>query len=122
MTPPPAASDPGRNPRVLIAAGGTAGHVVPSLAVAAELTARGAEVVFAGTANRIEARLVPAAGYPLHTFRVAGLERRPSLKALRAAGLAAVAPAISVRMLRRLQPGVVFGGGFVAGPMVVGAA
>src|SRR5262249_3446613 len=68
MTPPPAASDPGRNPRVLIAAGGTAGHVVPSLAVAAELTARGADVVFAGTAERIESRLGPAPGHPLHTY------------------------------------------------------
>ena len=76
MTPPPAAPDPGRSPRVLIAAGGTAGHVVPALAVAAELTARGAHVVFAGTGERIEARLVPAAGYPLHTYRVTGLPRR----------------------------------------------
>ena len=96
--------------------------MVPALAVADELAERGAEVLFAGTATRIEARLVPAAGYPLHTFRVAGIERRPSLKALRAAALASVAPATSVRMLRRLRPVVVFGGGFVAGPMVLGAA
>ena len=95
MTPPPAASDPVRNPRVLIAAGGTAGHVVPSLAVAAELTARGADVVFAGTAERIESRLVPAAGYPLHTYHVTGFPRKPSFGLIRGLGLAAVAPALA---------------------------
>src|SRR5690242_8524202 len=122
MTPPPAASDPGRNPRVLIAAGGTAGHVVPSLAVAAELTARGADVVFAGTADRIESRLVPAAGYPLHTFAVTGLPRRPGPALARGVGLAALAPARCARILRRERPDAVLGGGgFVAGPMLVAA-
>jgi len=123
MTPPPAANAPARNPRVLIAAGGTAGHVVPSLAVAAELTARGADVVFAGTAERIEARLVPPAGYPLHTYHVSGLPRKPSLGLVRGLGLAALAPAACTRILRRVRPDVVFGGGgYVAGPMLAAAA
>jgi UDP-N-acetylglucosamine--N-acetylmuramyl-(pentapeptide) pyrophosphoryl-undecaprenol N-acetylglucosamine transferase len=108
---------------VLIAAGGTAGHVVPSLAVAVELTARGADVVFAGTAERIEARLVPAAGYPLHTYHVSGLPRKPSLGLVRGLGLAALAPAACTRILRRVRPDVVFGGGgYVAGPMLAAAA
>ena len=47
----------------MIAAGGTAGHVVPAMAVAAELRARGAEVSFLGTRERAEADLVPATGY-----------------------------------------------------------
>ena len=103
--------------------GGTAGHVVPSLAVAAELTARGADVVFAGTAERIEARLVPAAGYPLHTYHVSGLPRKPSLGLVRGLGLAALAPAACTRILRRVRPDVVFGGGgYVAGPMLAAAA
>jgi UDP-N-acetylglucosamine--N-acetylmuramyl-(pentapeptide) pyrophosphoryl-undecaprenol N-acetylglucosamine transferase len=107
---------------VLIAAGGTAGHVVPSLAVAAELTARGADVVFAGTAERIEARLVPAAGYPLHTYHVSGLPRRPSFGLVRGVGLAVLAPASCTRILRRVRPDVVFGGGgYVAGPMLAAA-
>jgi UDP-N-acetylglucosamine--N-acetylmuramyl-(pentapeptide) pyrophosphoryl-undecaprenol N-acetylglucosamine transferase len=107
---------------VLIAAGGTAGHVVPSLAVAAELTARGADVSFAGTADRIESRLVPAAGYALHTYRVTGFPRRPSLKLVKGLGLAAVAPAACTRILRRVRPDVVFGGGgYVAGPMLAAA-
>ncbi len=97
--------------------------MVPALAVAAELTARGAQVTFAGTADRIEARLVPAAGYPLHTYHVSGLPRRPSLALVRGLGLAAVAPAECVRILRRVRPDVVFGGGgYVAGPMVAAAA
>jgi UDP-N-acetylglucosamine--N-acetylmuramyl-(pentapeptide) pyrophosphoryl-undecaprenol N-acetylglucosamine transferase len=96
--------------------------VVPALAVADELAARGAEVVFAGTGDRIESRLVPAAGYPLHTFRIAGLERRLSLRAIRAAAYAAVAPGTCLRLLRRVQPSVVFGGGYVAAPMAVAAA
>jgi UDP-N-acetylglucosamine--N-acetylmuramyl-(pentapeptide) pyrophosphoryl-undecaprenol N-acetylglucosamine transferase len=123
MTPPPAAPDPGRSPRVLIAAGGTAGHVVPALAVAAELTARGAQVIFAGTADRMEARLVPAAGYPLHTYHVTGLPRRPSLALVKGLALAATAPAECVWILRRVRPDVVFGGGgYVAGPMLAAAA
>ena len=60
--------------RVVIAAGGTAGHVVPALAVADELRAEGAEVVFVG-GERAEAELVPAAGYELRTIRVEGLSR-----------------------------------------------
>jgi len=107
---------------VLIAAGGTAGHVVPALAVAAELSARCADVSFAGTAERIEARLVPAAGYPLHTYHVTGLPRRPSLGLVRGLGLAAIAPAPCTRILRRVRPDVVFGGGgYVAGPMLAAA-
>jgi UDP-N-acetylglucosamine--N-acetylmuramyl-(pentapeptide) pyrophosphoryl-undecaprenol N-acetylglucosamine transferase len=107
---------------VLIAAGGTAGHVVPSLAVAAELTARGAAVVFAGTPDRIEARLVPSAGYPLHTFPVTGLPRSPSPALLRGLGLAGLAPARCASILREVRPDVVFGGGgYVAGPMLAAA-
>src|SRR4051794_41426711 len=78
------------SPRVVIAAGGTAGHVVPALAVADALRARGAEVAFAG-GERAEAELVPAAGYPFERLQVAALDRRNPLKAARAAGLAVTA-------------------------------
>ena len=63
--------------KCVIAAGGTAGHVLPSLAVAEALVARGAHVTFAGSPDRVEARLVPEAGFELDTFRVSGLPRRP---------------------------------------------
>ncbi len=59
-----------------MAAGGTAGHVVPAMAVAAELRASGAEVSFLGTRERIEAELVPAAGYEIDFIKVRGIDRR----------------------------------------------
>ena len=62
-------------PRVVIAAGGTAGHVVPALAVADALRDKGAEVSFLGTRDRLEAELVPAAGYEIDFLRVRGLDR-----------------------------------------------
>ena len=58
-----------RQLRCLIAAGGTAGHVLPALAVADELRSRGVHVTFAGSPDRVEAQLVPDAGYELDTFR-----------------------------------------------------
>src|SRR4051812_49643975 len=70
-------------PTVVIAAGGTAGHVVPALAVADELRAEGADVIFAG-GERAEAETVPAAGYELYQFNVEGLSRRNPFRAARA--------------------------------------
>jgi UDP-N-acetylglucosamine--N-acetylmuramyl-(pentapeptide) pyrophosphoryl-undecaprenol N-acetylglucosamine transferase len=112
-----------QEPAFLIAAGGTAGHVLPALAVADALRARGARVTFAGSPDRAEARLVPDAGYELDTFRVSGLPRQPGLAQARAALHALAAPAACDRILARRQPQAVLGGGgYVAGPMVVAAA
>jgi UDP-N-acetylglucosamine--N-acetylmuramyl-(pentapeptide) pyrophosphoryl-undecaprenol N-acetylglucosamine transferase len=109
--------------RCLIAAGGTAGHVLPSLAVADALERRGAHVTFAGSPDRLEARLVPEAGYELDTFRISGLPRRPSLALARALLLAGRAPRACGRILAARRPHVVLGGGgYVAGPMVFAAA
>src|SRR5829696_6359229 len=109
--------------RCLIAAGGTAGHVLPALAVADALRTRGVSVTFAGSPERAEARLVPEAGYELDTFRVSGLPRRPGVRLARALGLAVRAPVACLRILARRRPHVVLGGGgYVAGPMVVAAA
>lgn len=108
--------------RVLIAAGGTAGHVMPALAVAEELVREGAEVTFAGTPDRAEATLVPAAGYAFDRFRVRGLERRLSPELARAVATDVAAPLACARILRRRRPDVVLGGGgFVAGPMLLAA-
>src|SRR3982750_228126 len=107
--------------RVLIAAGGTAGHVVPALAVAERLTAAGADVVFVG-GERAEAELVPAPGYELRTIRVAGLSRTNPLRAARACALAARAVLRARRMLVELAPSAVLGGGgYVAGPVGLAA-
>ena len=108
-------------PRIVIAAGGTAGHVVPALAVADALRARGAEVEFVG-GERAEAELVPAAGYPFHRLRVEGIDRGNPLRAARAVLLAGRATVRARALLRRLGPGAVLGGGgYVAGPVGLAA-
>lgn len=108
--------------RILIAAGGTVGHVAPALAVADVLRERGVEVAFAGTPTRIEAELVPARGYPFSPFSVEGFPRTPSLALVRAVGRAAGAPRQCLRIIDAFRPDAVFGaGGYVAGPMIVAA-
>ena len=110
-------------PRVVVAAGGTAGHVVPAMAVADELRASGAEVSFLGTRERIEAELVPAAGYEIDFLKVRGIDRRNPLRAAVAVGEAVAAVGAARRALRRRGADVVVGGGgFVAGPAGLAAA
>lgn len=105
----------------MIAAGGTAGHVVPALAVAEALRAEGAEVVFVG-GERAEAQLVPQAGFELHQLTLRGLSRSDPLAALRALVLALAALPRAYRLLRGLRPDAVMGGGgYVAGPVGVAA-
>lgn len=115
-------TEPHSELRALIAAGGTAGHVLPSLAVAAALRDRGVSVTFAGSPDRVEARLVPEAGYELDTFEISGFPRRPSAALLRSLLRAGRAPRACTAILKRRRPHVVLGGGgFVAGPMVYAA-
>jgi UDP-N-acetylglucosamine--N-acetylmuramyl-(pentapeptide) pyrophosphoryl-undecaprenol N-acetylglucosamine transferase len=79
-------------------------------------------VTLAGSPDRVEAQLVPDAGYELDTFRITGLPRRPSPALARAVLLAGRAPRACARILERRQPDVVLGGGgYVAGPMVYAA-
>jgi UDP-N-acetylglucosamine--N-acetylmuramyl-(pentapeptide) pyrophosphoryl-undecaprenol N-acetylglucosamine transferase len=97
--------------------------VLPSLAVAEALSARGVRVTFAGSPDRIEARLVPESGYPFDAFRVSGFPRRASPALARALWRAAAAPGECARILALRRPDVVLGGGgYVAGPMVLAAA
>ena len=108
-------------PRIVIAAGGTAGHVVPAIAVADALRAEGAEVSFAG-GERAEAELVPAAGYPLDPIAVEGISRSNPLKAARAVAKAAGALGTARGILaRRRADAVLGGGGYVAGPVGLAA-
>jgi UDP-N-acetylglucosamine--N-acetylmuramyl-(pentapeptide) pyrophosphoryl-undecaprenol N-acetylglucosamine transferase len=105
----------------VIGAGGTAGHVIPALAVADALRAEGAEVTFIG-GERAELELVPAAGYELQTLRVQPLYRRRPALAARAALIDALAVGRAVRLLRPLRPAAVLGaGGYVAGPVGLAA-
>jgi UDP-N-acetylglucosamine--N-acetylmuramyl-(pentapeptide) pyrophosphoryl-undecaprenol N-acetylglucosamine transferase len=111
-----------REPVCLIAAGGTAGHVLPALAVAEALAARGARVTFAGSPARFEARLVPEAGFEFDPFDVSGFPRRPGIKLARALVRSVAAVRECGRILARRRPDVVLGaGGYVAGPMVAAA-
>jgi UDP-N-acetylglucosamine--N-acetylmuramyl-(pentapeptide) pyrophosphoryl-undecaprenol N-acetylglucosamine transferase len=107
--------------RIVIAAGGTAGHVVPSLAVAEALRVEGAEIAFVG-ADRAERRLVPEAGFELHTIAVEGLSRSNPLRAARAIARAAVALPRARSILAQLRPDAVMGGGgYVSAPVVAAA-
>jgi UDP-N-acetylglucosamine--N-acetylmuramyl-(pentapeptide) pyrophosphoryl-undecaprenol N-acetylglucosamine transferase len=115
--------DRARELRCLIAAGGTAGHVLPALAVADALREQGVRTTFAGSPGRAEEQLVPEAGYELDLFRVSGFPRRPTPALLLALARAGKAPVACTRILRRRRPHVVLGaGGYVAGPMVLAAA
>jgi UDP-N-acetylglucosamine--N-acetylmuramyl-(pentapeptide) pyrophosphoryl-undecaprenol N-acetylglucosamine transferase len=107
--------------RIVIGAGGTAGHVVPALAVADALSAHGAQVSFVG-GERAELELIPAAGYELHRLTVKPLPRGRPVGAARAVAIDAAAVLAAVRLLRSLQPAAVIGaGGYVAAPVGLAA-
>jgi len=113
-----------RDWKLLIAGGGTGGHVFPALAIAVEWISRGGErkVVFVGTQRGIEARLVPEAGFPLDTIRSAGLKGIGGMKFVR--NVAKLAPAMwdSFAILRRHKFAAALGvGGYAAGPMMLAA-
>jgi UDP-N-acetylglucosamine--N-acetylmuramyl-(pentapeptide) pyrophosphoryl-undecaprenol N-acetylglucosamine transferase len=108
-------------PKIVIGAGGTAGHVVPALAVADALRAEGAEVTFIG-GERAERELVPQAGYALETLRVVPLPRGQPAAALRAGAIDTRALVQSRRLIASLAPDAVLGaGGYVAGPVGLAA-
>jgi UDP-N-acetylglucosamine--N-acetylmuramyl-(pentapeptide) pyrophosphoryl-undecaprenol N-acetylglucosamine transferase len=107
--------------KIAIAAGGTAGHVAPALAVADALRADGVQVTFIGGA-RAEAELVPQAGYELHTISVEGVSRSSPLRAIRALLRAALAVPRARAILRKLRPDAVLGGGgYVTAPVGLAA-
>jgi UDP-N-acetylglucosamine--N-acetylmuramyl-(pentapeptide) pyrophosphoryl-undecaprenol N-acetylglucosamine transferase len=108
--------------KLLIAGGGTGGHVIPAIAIAKEWLSRDKEreVVLVGTERGIEMKLVPQAGLPLETLRVAGLKGKGG--AALAKNLVMLAPAMidARRVLRKHKPVAAFGvGGYAAGPMML---
>jgi UDP-N-acetylglucosamine--N-acetylmuramyl-(pentapeptide) pyrophosphoryl-undecaprenol N-acetylglucosamine transferase len=107
--------------KIVIGAGGTAGHVVPALAVADALRAEGAEVTFIG-GERAEAELVPAAGYEFHSLKVVSLPRRKPVRAARAVAIDASAVRQAGALIKRIKPAAAVGaGGYVAGPVGLAA-
>jgi UDP-N-acetylglucosamine--N-acetylmuramyl-(pentapeptide) pyrophosphoryl-undecaprenol N-acetylglucosamine transferase len=111
--------------KLLIAGGGTGGHVFPALAVAREWQSRegGREVVFVGTRRGMETKLVPQAGLPLEFIRSAGLKGIGGMRFAR--NVAMLLPALrdSAAILRRHHFAAAFGvGGYAAGPVMLAAA
>lgn len=107
---------------VLIAAGGTGGHIFPALAIARELRERNVPVQWVGTAGGMEATVVPDASIDLHTIKVTALRGRGM--AARVNGLLNVVRALflSAGLIRRLKPRAVLGmGGYVSGPVCLAA-
>ena len=103
--------------RLLVVAAGTGGHVYPALAVAGRLRSMGVDVSWLGTAVGIESRLVPAAGFPLHVSRVAGLRGKGAARWLAAPLLLVRSALRALAVLARVRPHVVLGmGGYGAGP------
>jgi UDP-N-acetylglucosamine--N-acetylmuramyl-(pentapeptide) pyrophosphoryl-undecaprenol N-acetylglucosamine transferase len=110
---------------VVIAGGGTGGHLYPGIAVARELLARrpGAQVSFAGTADGIEARVVPREGFPLDLIRSAGLKGKSLADRGRGAALVPLGLLDANRIITARQPHLVIGvGGYSSGPVVLMAA
>ena len=108
--------------KLLIAGGGTGGHVFPAIAVAQEWLRRaeGREVVIVGTERGLEAKLVPAAGLPLELIRVAGLKGIGGTRLLRNAAMLPVGLWDSAAILRRNRCAAAFGvGGYASGPMML---
>lgn len=116
---------PASSTAVLVAGGGTAGHLVPGLAVAAALVARGtdpAAVHFVGSDRGVEADMVPAAGFGLDELPGRGLPRRPGMAMARAAWALVSATRQGARIVRRRRPEVVVSlGGHAAFACAFGA-
>jgi UDP-N-acetylglucosamine--N-acetylmuramyl-(pentapeptide) pyrophosphoryl-undecaprenol N-acetylglucosamine transferase len=109
--------------RIIIAGGGTGGHVIPALAIAQQLKKQfAAEVLIIGTARGIETRLVPQAGFPLELIKVGALNKVSLMTRLKTLFDLPLAIAASSRMLTEFDPEVVIGvGGYASGPAMVAA-
>jgi UDP-N-acetylglucosamine--N-acetylmuramyl-(pentapeptide) pyrophosphoryl-undecaprenol N-acetylglucosamine transferase len=110
--------------KVLIAGGGTGGHLYPGVALAEEVTTRqkGNEVLFVGTTRGIEARVIPELGYPIKYIDVVGLKGKGPIGLIKGLLQVPVALAQSLKILRELKPDVAIGvGGYASGPLMLAA-
>lgn len=115
--------------RVLLAGGGTAGHVNPALAIAEIIKKHypDAEISFAGNPEKLEARLVPAAGYKFYPIKIEGFQRKPNWVNLKrnihAAECLVKSGSTAKKIIKEAKPDLVIGtGGYVSGPIVRKAA
>lgn len=115
--------------KVLIAAGGTGGHINPALAVAGYIKENypDAQILFAGTPNKMEAKLVPAAGYDFTSIEISGFQRDLTLEGIKeniktVSRLVKALPRAK-KIVKEFNPDVVIGfGGYASGPVVRAAA
>jgi UDP-N-acetylglucosamine--N-acetylmuramyl-(pentapeptide) pyrophosphoryl-undecaprenol N-acetylglucosamine transferase len=108
--------------KVLFAAGGTGGHLYPAFAIAQKLRARGDEIAFVGTRDRLEARLVPAEGYTFFPVSAHPLSRRLSFDVARTVAKNCIGMVQSLSLLSRFRPDVIVAtGGYVCVPVVLAA-
>lgn len=110
--------------KVIIAGGGTGGHLFPGVAVAEEVTTRqkGNEVLFVGTSRGLEARVIPELGYPLELIQVEGLKGRGLTARVRGMSRLPLALVACLRIIRRFKPDMAIGvGGYASGPMILAA-
>ncbi len=111
--------------RVLIAGGGTAGHINPALSIADKIKKENpnAEILFVGAKGKMETRLVPQAGYKIETINVQGFQRKMSLKNvgrnIQAAFHAVTSGFECSNIIKRFNPDIAIGtGGYVCGPVL----
>ncbi len=115
--------------KIIFAAGGTGGHINPALAVSGEVRRRypDAKILFIGTAEKMEARLVPAAGYDFKTIQISGFNRVLNLNGIkqniRTLSHLLKSSSQAKKIIKEFSPDVVIGfGGYVSGPVVRAAA
>ncbi|MGI6485028.1 MAG: undecaprenyldiphospho-muramoylpentapeptide beta-N-acetylglucosaminyltransferase [Thermoanaerobacterales bacterium] len=111
--------------KVILAGGGTGGHIYPAIAIATGLKEANSEtkIIFVGTDRGLETELVPKAGYELKTIRVRGFKRELSLDTLLSVKDMILGAIDSIRLLKKEKPDLVIGtGGYVAGPVIFLAA
>lgn len=112
------------HPTFIVAGGGTGGHLFPALAIAEEIRnlRPDATIIFVGTKDRIEARVVPQEGYPIKTIRAAGVRRALNPENMLFPVKALVSFMQSLMIIKQTNPDVVIGtGGYVCGPVLAAA-
>ena len=111
-------------PTVLVAGGGTGGHIFPGIAIARELMERipGCDVIFVGTERGLETKIVPAEGFRLLTIRSAGIAGKRLAARLKGVALIPFSVLQCLALIGRMRPGLVIGvGGYASGPVLAAA-
>ena len=111
--------------KIILAGGGTAGHINPAIAIANQIKEKDptAEIAFIGTKKGMENNLVAKAGYPIHHIEIQGLRRSLSLSNIKTAYYYFTAPSKAKKLIRSFKPDVVIGtGGYLSWPLLKAAA